>query len=233
MRIRTKPRGQYHHGELRRALVDAAIAIVAKEGASALSLRAVARRVGVTATAAYRHFDDRAGLLAAAAEESVRLLAAEMRAADLRGRGAPPPDTPETRLRPLRASRSAPVDRGLGSFAAIGLAYVGFATSHPAHFRMLSLPEVADARMRPELLSAYEEAFGVLRVAIERCQRAGSVRGGDARGLAIAAWSAVHGASWLLVDGQIAAAGAATDPDRVARRVVRAIFEGLSATRGS
>jgi len=64
-----KKRGRYHHGDLRRALLDAALELLAREGASALTLREVARRAGVTHAAPYRHFTDKQALLAAVAEE--------------------------------------------------------------------------------------------------------------------------------------------------------------------
>ena len=73
-----KRKGAYHHGNLRRALIDAGLALIDREGATALSLRAVAQRVGVSAAAPYRHFPSREALLAAVAEEGFRLLGKEL-----------------------------------------------------------------------------------------------------------------------------------------------------------
>src|SRR5262249_52270729 len=73
-----KKRGRYHHGDLRRALLDAALGMLAREGGTALTLREVARRAGVTHAAPYRHFTDKQALLAAVAEEGFRMLSSEM-----------------------------------------------------------------------------------------------------------------------------------------------------------
>jgi AcrR family transcriptional regulator len=205
-RVRHKSAGKYHHGELRRALLDATLAIVSRDGASALSLRAVARKVGVSPQASYNHFQDRAALLCAAAEEGLRELGRELREARDAARG------PGERLE------------------AIGVAYVAFARSHAAHFRLLSAPDLEANRGDAALSAAYEGAFGVVRGAIEECQRAGLVRAGDARALALAAWATVHGLAWLVVDRQIAAAHVPGDEDDVARSTLRILLLGLRAT---
>jgi AcrR family transcriptional regulator len=204
-RVHPKPVGRYHHGELRRALLDASLAIVAREGTAALSLREVARRVGVSPQASYNHFGDRAELLAAAAEEGLRKL--------------------ERRLLEARAGARGPGQR----LEAIGVAYVTFASTHPAHFRLLSAPELTDKRARAALSAAYEAAFGVLRQAVAECQEAKVVRDGDAQKLAVAAWAMVHGVAWLIVDEQIAIAGTPPDAAKVARDAVRVLFKGLEA----
>src|SRR5262245_57031050 len=104
--IRAKSQDQYHHRQLRDALINAALAIVDREGAAGLSLREVARRVGVSPSASYAHFRDREALLAAAAEEGLRELGRQMSQA---------------------AARAA---HPLARLYAIGLAYVRFAASH-------------------------------------------------------------------------------------------------------
>jgi AcrR family transcriptional regulator len=203
-RVHSKPRGQYHHGELRRALLDATLALVAREGTAALSLRAVARRVGVSPQAMYNHFHDKAALLGAAAEEGVRELARWLHEAAAKSSGA------GERLE------------------AVGVAYVLFASSHRDHFRLLSAPELSDRAADSALSAAYEEAFAVLLEAIERCQRAGLVRRGTPRELALSAWSMVHGLAWLVVDGQLAMARVTGDPSEVARSALRTLWKGLS-----
>ena len=104
----------YHHGNLRPALISAAIGEIEESGPAAMSLRAVARRAGVTHAAATYHFGDRAGLLTAVAAEGYRLLAEALRAAQ------------ETR----------------GSFLEVGVAYVRFAVTHRAHFEVMYRPEL-------------------------------------------------------------------------------------------
>jgi len=104
----------YHHGNLRPALISAAIGEIEESGPAAMSLRAVARRAGVTHAAATYHFGDRAGLLTAVAAEGYRLLAEALRGAQ------------ETR----------------GSFLEAGVAYVRFAVTHRAHFEVMYRPEL-------------------------------------------------------------------------------------------
>src|SRR3982074_1431728 len=87
------PERRYHHGDLRRALVDAALALIAEGELGTFSLREVARRAGVTPAAPYHHFKDKTALLAAVAEEGFVALRARLEAAlapvppsDMRGR---------------------------------------------------------------------------------------------------------------------------------------------------
>lgn len=102
----------YHHGDLRAACIRAARELLEETGDSELSMRAVARRAGVSATAPYRHFADREALVSAVAAEGYRELAADL------GSAQPSPTSPED-LEP------------------IGVAYVRFALDHPALFRVM------------------------------------------------------------------------------------------------
>jgi AcrR family transcriptional regulator len=104
---------RYHHGDLRRALIEAAERILENEGPSALSLRAVAREAGVSAAAPYHHFKDKNELLAAIAQEGFELLAQAMRG------GAADEGDPRQRLN------------------ALGVAYVRFARDNPALYSLM------------------------------------------------------------------------------------------------
>ena len=105
---------RYHHGNLRPALLSAAIEEIAESGPAAMSLRGVARRAGVTHAAAAYHFGDRAGLLTAVAAEGFGLVADALREAQQR----------------------------TGSFLEVGVAYVRFAVTHRAHFEVMYRPEL-------------------------------------------------------------------------------------------
>ena len=168
----------YHHGNLRQALIDAALELIEERGVSALTLREVARQVGVTHAAPQRHFADRAALVAAVAEQGFRGLAAHVAA--VRGSAR----TPAQRLR------------------ALGVAYVEYALAHPAHLRVMFSPEVADKSRHPELAAAAQAVHGTLVEQIANGQRQGSVAAGDPDELSFAAWSMVHGCAVLLIDGQ-------------------------------
>ncbi|MFE7114420.1 TetR/AcrR family transcriptional regulator [Streptomyces sp. NPDC057654] len=102
----------YHHGDLRAACLRAARELLEEDGSAGLSLRAVARRAGVSATAPYRHYADRDALVSAVAAEGYRELAAHLAAAH------PAPTTPD-------------------DLAAVAVAYVRFALDHPALFRVM------------------------------------------------------------------------------------------------
>jgi AcrR family transcriptional regulator len=200
---RRKP---YHHGDLRRALVDAALRLVRSEGPPALTLRAAARLAGVSQAAPYRHFADKQALLAAVAEEGFREMTAAMRRA------------------------MSHEDEPLSKFRALGLSYVGFARGHLAHFRVMFGPELADRSAYPSLAEAATEAFKLLVVAITDCQKAGFTREGDPEEFALTAWSAVHGLSALIVNGQLGARGAQLD--ELAEQVTRDLFLGLGPGSG-
>jgi Tetracyclin repressor-like, C-terminal domain len=121
-------------------------------------------------------------------------------------------------MRSARAGAAGPAAR----LEAIGVAYVTFASSRSAHFRLLGAPELADLPAHPDLLAAYRDAFAVLVEAVEECQRAGVVRSAEPRKLAFAAWATVHGVAWLVVDGQLAIAAADSD-------AMRTLYRGLGA----
>jgi len=104
----------YHHGDLRRALIDAAVETIGAVGPSAMSMRSVARRAGVTHAAATYHFGDKAGLLTAVAADGYHLLGDELDAA-------------------LQTHTS---------FLEVGVAYVRFAVTHRAHFETMYRPEL-------------------------------------------------------------------------------------------
>ena len=133
----------YHHGNLRPALISAAIGEIEESGPAAMSLRAVARRAGVTHAAATYHFGDRAGLLTAVAAEGYRLLAEALRGAQ------------ETR----------------GSFLEVGVAYVRFAVTHRAHFEVMYRPELYhrdDAELGRARAAAAALLYGTGEITRER-----------------------------------------------------------------
>jgi AcrR family transcriptional regulator len=171
---------RYHHGDLRRALLDAAEALLA-EGEAAPGLRAVARRAGVSHAAPYRHFADRAALLAAVAARGFRELADRM------------------------AHAAAAAGDARARLAALGEAYVGFALDRPAAFRLMFGPQFAGGRGGPELQAAQAEAFELLARAVAEL-RGGAARDPEVRQAAVAAWGLAHGLAQLLIDGRAAPA---------------------------
>lgn len=131
-----KPRGQYHHGDLRAALLATALDILETEGWNALTLRAVAARLGVSHAAPVYHFPTKNDLLLALAEEGFRLLADELVAVQ---------------------------GEGLERLTAVGQAYLGFASRYPQHFRLMFGPELPRLGYdHPGYVTESERAFAVL-----------------------------------------------------------------------
>jgi len=197
----------YHHGDLRHALITAALDVIEAEGPHALSLRGVARTVGVSHAAPYRHFADRDALLAAVGVQGFEALSGQMQA-------------------------SAP---GPGWMASAAQAYVGFALAHPAHFQVmfsLGLSRQAHAALG----QAGRTTLDQLVDSVAREQAVGNLRAGDPMTLALTAWSAVHGLACLLTGGALPAERFG-DREEVARRVLPVVAAVLgtpdNTSRGS
>ncbi len=173
-----KPKGTYHHGDLRRALVEAAVGIIAAEGSDALTLRGVGVRVGVSRTALYRHFDSKAALLVAVAEEGFRLLRLDL----------------EASVEAARANQAEPLE-------ALAEAYVGFGRKHPPHYRTMFGPKLEERGCYPALIAEGEAAFRVLARSIAEGQAAARIVPGDPVRLAQVVWATVHGIVTLGADG--------------------------------
>lgn len=168
---------KYHHGDLRRALIDAALALIAEGELGTLSLREVARRAGVTPGAPYHHFKDKTSLLAAVAEEGFLALTARMDAA----------------LASVAASDAR------GRLAALARAYVEFARAHQSHYRVMFLPDVKHRDASESLHAAAEGALGRLMTAIHAARPRATAATVQTR--AIVAWAAGHGLVLLKNDG--------------------------------
>lgn len=166
----------YHHGDLRTAILRAAAEAVQREGAHAVNLRGLARDVGVSHTAPRHHFGDRRGVLTALATEGYAELTARLRAA-----------------------------ASSGGFLDVGVAYVEFALTQPAHFAVLFQPGLVDAE-DPDLRRASAELSRTLTgadstaIAEDSAPTASAVGHSDA---AIAAWSIAHGFATLALSGAV------------------------------
>src|SRR5688572_29796038 len=157
-----KPKKSYHHGDLRRTLLRHAVHIVAEQGSHELSLRALARKAGVSHAAPYRHFADKAELMAAVAQEGFESLRQALEAA---GAGAP--------------------GGALERFFAGGEAYVRFAVEHPAHYRVMFGWEGREKAKPETLVEAGRRAFAVLLAAVAALQQEDVVPPGDPLPLAL------------------------------------------------
>jgi AcrR family transcriptional regulator len=182
----------YHHGDLPRVLLEAAVEAIAEVGPGAVSLRELARRAGVSHAAPAHHFGDKAGLLTAVAADGFRRLAATLR---------------ET----YEAS---------GSFLEVGVAYVGFAVTHRAHFEVMFRPELYRTD-DPELVRARDAARALLYPPAADASNSPD-DGGDVRA-GVAAWSLVHGLATLWLNQNLPPE-LGDDPEQIAREVARYLF---------
>jgi AcrR family transcriptional regulator len=176
-RPRRKPRDRYHHGDLRRALLDEALRTIQQDGVDALTLRTIGLRLGVSRTALYRHFTDKRALLSAVATEGFRLLTERLLQAWSKG--------------------------GLRRFDAMGVAYIRFAMANPSHYRVMFGGFVDDGPRDEDLKRESTAAFQALVDPLVALQKDGAVRKDDPLLLARFIWAAVHGVSMLIIDGQL------------------------------
>ncbi|MCK2242722.1 MULTISPECIES: TetR/AcrR family transcriptional regulator [unclassified Crossiella] len=137
-------RDSYHHGDLRRALLAAAVTAITEQGPAGFSLRELARRAGVSHAAPVHHFGDKAGVCTALAAEGFELLADAL----------------------------TEVAERTGSFSEVGVAYVRFAVGHRAHFEVMFRPELYRAD-DPAVLAARERANAPLVSGVRSVRRAG------------------------------------------------------------
>jgi AcrR family transcriptional regulator len=165
---------------------------IAEVGPTAVSLRDLARRTGVSHAAPAHHFGDKAGLLTAVATDGFRRLAATLR---------------ETY-------------QATGSFLEVGVAYVGFAVTHRAHFEVMFRPELYHPD-DPELTQAREQARALLYP--PAAEVANSPDGRDEVRAGVAAWSLVHGLATLWLNQNLPPQ-LADDPEQITREVARYLF---------
>jgi AcrR family transcriptional regulator len=175
---------RYHHGNLRRALLDHALVMISRGGVDALTLREIGARVGVSRSALYRHFADKRALLAAVATEGFRTLREQLVAAWEDG------------------------GRGRAAFEAMGDAYVRFAIANPAHYRVMFGGALDPKAGERELAIEASGAFQALVDALTSLQRARIVRNDDTLQMARFVWAVVHGVAMLGIDGQLPERGA-------------------------
>lgn len=170
----------YHHGDLRRSLIQAGSNIIEEKGLSGLSLRQVARAAGVSHTAPYRHFRDKADLLAAIAREGFEQLTRD--AARAAGRHAGDPEK---------------------QFVAASVQYVLFGVRHPRMARLL-FGGVINMRSAPRTLKdASRAAFQLVETIINSGKQTGVFRNRDTMELAVATWSGIHGLTQLISGGYL------------------------------
>ena len=202
-RPKKKSEETYHHGDLRRSLVLAALRSIERDGVDALSLRAVGRSLNVSPRAPYRHFATKEELLAAVAVEGYAMWDSFL------------------------ASRIEGTTDPVARLRLVVEAYVAFAVAHPAAFRVMHAPYASVAETAPELVRVRKEGLDGMLGAIREAQAKGDLRAGDPMHAALGLWSTMHGLAVLLIEGQVARYDRPVDATTLAKLVAEVLFEGL------
>ena len=174
------PRKNYHHGDLKNALIKAGVEILSKQGIEGLSLRKVAQRAGVSHSAPYSHFPDKQSLIAAISTEGFNQLYAELDAAVL----AYPKDAKKQ------------LQQG-------ALAYVQFALENVDTFKIMFSGVLEKEKEYPAFVDISHKTFQRVVDVVRACQEAGILRSTPAEMMAVAVWGQVHGIVSLALEGQI------------------------------
>jgi AcrR family transcriptional regulator len=189
-----KEKSRYHHGHLAESLLDAVDEIASQFGLEAVTLRACAKRVGVSPSSAFRHYVDKRALLTAFATRALDQLADAMESAKQQAH---------------KGSEDA--------FHAVGMAYVAFALDKPAFFRAMWREETIYSR-DPAYLAATERLAGYLQEGFVRTLD--DENPSEFSPKELLAWSSVHGLASLFVDGPVARDKARAQKLRLADAVI-------------
>lgn len=201
----------YHHGDLRRVLVDAAFDLVGESGAEGLSVREAARRAGVSPGAPFRHFASREALLAAVAEEAQRRLRAEVD----------------------RAMAEAPADDPLQRFRCLGLAYLRWAMRNPTHFEVISSRRLFDHGKSAVVSAGNAEVIGLTERIVRDAHAKGQLATADLKQVLIGARALVYGFARMAIDGHFPRWGVAqSEVDRTAESVLDLFISGIARRAG-
>lgn len=194
----------YHHGDLRQALVEAALRALDHQRPEDLSLRALGRELGVSPRAPYRHFPTKEALLAAVAVEGFRDFQAFL----------------ETNVAQAGAD---PIAR----LGAVAESYVTFAVERPAAFQLMYAPYATVDEGADALLAARAASHGTSSQLIAEAQERGLLRAGDATRIGLVLWTSMHGLAVLLAQGQLARFDRPVNASKLAKLVFADIVQGL------
>jgi AcrR family transcriptional regulator len=195
-------RKPYHHGDLRRALIEAAIEQLHTSAPTKVSLRGVAESVGVSHTAAYRHFRDKSELMGAVSETGFLQL----------------------RDRLAEAKRGHNLFRR--QFERMSRAYIAFALEQRTTYRLMFGPRFIEQLTRAGVAESAHAAFAELLTAVMKAQSRGEVRGESPFLISQTAWALLHGLALFYLDGEL---GPEVD-SAIATSASKFLWEGIQAS---
>jgi AcrR family transcriptional regulator len=197
----------YHHGDLRRVLIDAALQLVEEGGTDAVSVREAARRAGVSPGAPFRHFQSRDALIDAVAEEAQRRFRAEIELALVE---APPGDP-------------------LARFRCLGLGYMRWAMRNPTHFEIISSRRLFDHDKAAGVSQDNAELIGLTERTLAEAFEAGQLRAVDLKRVQIAGRALVYGFARMNIDGHFPRWGVAgAEAERTAEAILDLFIDGIA-----
>jgi len=197
----------YHHGDLRRVLIDAALKLVGEGGADAVSVREAARRAGVSPGAPFRHFPSRDALMNAVAEEAQRRFRAEIEA----------------------GLAGAPAGDPLGRFRCLGLAYLRWAMRNPTHFEIISSRRFFDHDRAAAISRDNAELIELTERTLAEAFAAGQLRPVDLKRVQIAGRALVYGFARMNIDGHFPRWGVTeAEAERTAAGILDLFIAGIA-----
>ena len=198
---------RYHHGDLRRALIDAALRLAEQGGVEGISVREAARLAGVSPGAPFRHFETRDALMTAVAEEAQRRFRVEI-------------DT---------VLEEAPASDPLSRFRSFGLAYLRWAMRNPAHFEIISTGRYFNHDGAAALSRDNAELIAMIERLLEDALAQGQLRPSDLKTLKVAGRALVYGFARMNLDGHLPRWGVADEDIERTAEAVLDLFVGAIA----
>ncbi len=205
------PPKPYHHGDLKRVLIDAALLLAEEGGAEAVSVREAARRAGVSPGAPFRHFPSRVALMTAVAEEAQRRFRAEIDA----------------------ALSEVPAGDPLARFRCLGLAYLRWSMRNPAHFEIISSGRYFDHDQATGLSRDNAELIAMTERTLADAFAKGQLRTPELKRVQIAGRALVYGFARMNIDGHFPRWGIAeADAERTAEAIIDLFIAGIAKGSG-
>ena len=202
------PPKPYHHGDLHQEILCAACELLEEHNIASLSLRQVAKRVGVSHTAPYRHFKDKEDLLAGVAGVGFKQLTQKMAAAV-----------------------AANIDDPAAQLQELAHGYVNMALRHPQCTQLMFSGILPCDDTYPELKASGDTAFDGLKSIIEEGQSSGAFVKGEVEALALSAWATIHGLASLIISGNLAdILSISVDTRQITDSVTSTMLDGLKSS---